>query len=110
MRQVELVPLRVSGDIHGVNLLAHRNECALGIRSRHTDQFRRTRIGERPKQDAADETKDSGVCPDSERKRKRCYSSKPNTLAQLTQPEPNIQNKTGHFLPFFIYSYRSATM
>ena len=109
MREIEFVPLSVSGNIHGANLLTHCNERAFGIRARDADQLLRLRIRKRAKENAADQTEDGGVRPNAKRERKGRDSGEADILVQLSQSVPEILNESRHHFSTS-YSYRSAVI
>src|SRR6516225_3674289 len=57
-REIEFVTFGVSRDVHGFDLTAHRNESALGIRTREAHELIRLSKRKRTKKDAIDQRKD----------------------------------------------------
>src|SRR5215470_3825781 len=75
--EIELVAFVIGCDVHGVDLVAHRHDAALGIRARDADKSFRARIGKRNKKNSIHQAEDGRV--GSNAKGEREYSDRSET-------------------------------
>src|SRR5579864_776532 len=94
--EIEFVALRISADFHGVDLLSHRDEGALGISPSHADQFTRILVAQRDQQDSVHQAEDGSVRSNAERQSDNRHRGKSRALAQLAKCESKILEDSSH--------------
>ena len=88
--------LKVGSGVERLHLLAHGNECALGVGAGNADEILRHREREWPQKNAVDKTEDGGVCADAESKRENRNGGEPGIFAQHAHAVPQILQQRFH--------------
>ena len=73
---------RISGDVHGVDLFAHRDKCAFWIRAGYADELFGIWIWQRMENNSIDQAEDGGGGSDAESEREHGDRGKSRSLPQ----------------------------